>query len=238
MRFLVQSLAVIAAFTTAVAAQAQEWPRFHIGVAAGDPGLSVDLSEAGATLVEPIPSAPYELAEADTGWKLVAGFRPVRVVGMEFQYVDFGEGAATVHSGWIFGSQVRTYQQTSSINVSTDASVLTALLFIPMPKPSLDVYGKVGVAHINDALAITTTTIELDLPHAPLVPIPPECIPYSRCSSIVSSDVEQSESAPYLGLGARVKIANHWALRVEYEAIDRDVEDTTTMLSVGVAWEH
>jgi hypothetical protein len=237
MRSLVQSLVAIAAFSTGVAVRAQEWPRVHIGVAAGDPDWSVDMSEAGVPLLDPI-YRPDKPVEPDSGWKLVVGFRPVRVVGMELQYVDFGEGATTVHSGWIFGSQVRTYQQTSSINVNADASVLTALLFIPMPKPSLDVYGKVGVADINDSLAITTTTIEVDLPNAPRVPIPPECIPYARCSSIASRDVERSESAPYIGIGTRVKIANHWALRVEYEAIDRDVEDTTTMLSIGLAWEH
>jgi hypothetical protein len=153
---------------------------------------------------------------------------------VEIQYVDLGEGETRVNGGWsVGGGQVpAVYQQTSHMKASFDATVLTALLFIPETSPSLDVYGKVGVADINESLTTSTTTI------ASGYPIGPECAPYSRCTSTVNSDVELGESAPYVGIGARVKIATHWALRVEYEAIDRDVGDAATMLSLGIAWEH
>ena len=29
-----------------------------------------------------------------------------------------------------------------------------------------------------------------------------------------------------------------WAARAEYKAIDRDIGENTTMLSVGIAWER
>ena len=53
-----------------------------------------------------------------------------------------------------------------------------------------------------------------------------------------SSDVDQSDSGAYLGFGARFRIARAVAVRVEYEALDRDVGDNTTMLSLGIAWER
>jgi len=64
--------------------------------------------------------------EPDTGGKLVVGFRPLRVVGAEFQYVDFGEGNREKRGS---GGQVPF--QIVSLESSTDATVLTALLFVP-----------------------------------------------------------------------------------------------------------
>jgi opacity protein-like surface antigen len=233
MRSLVRFLAVIATFSTCAAGQAQDWPRMHIGVAAGDPHWSVDISEAGVPLPDPIVGPPRP-AEPSAGWKLVGGFRPARVVGVEIQYVDLGEGEAWVNGGWsVGGGQVpAVYQQSNHMKASFDATVLSALLFIPETSPSLDVYGKIGVADLNESLTTSTTTI------ASGYPIGPECVPYSRCTSTVNSDVELSESAPYVGIGARVKIASNWALRVEYEGIARDVGDAARMLSLGIAWEH
>ena len=101
-RSSIQLLVIIAALGTSAVvraqddAQAQEWPRFHFGVAVGSPDdWSVDISEAGVPFPDPILEG-NRLAEPDTGWKLVAGF-PLRVVGVELQFIDFGEGDAGVN---------------------------------------------------------------------------------------------------------------------------------------------
>ena len=52
------------------------------------------------------------------------------------------------------------------------------------------------------------------------------------------SDSTDTDSRSYLGIGARLSVARNWALRLEYEAIDGDVRDDTTMFSLGVAWER
>jgi hypothetical protein len=225
MRSLVQLLGVIVAVSTVAAVRAQEWQRLHVGVAVGNPSWSVDFSEAGVPLPEPIvgPKGP---AEPGTGRKFVAGFRPVGVVGVEIQYIDFDEGETGAAGGWtVGGGQVGPfYERTSHMKVSVDATVLSAILFVPEASSAFDVYGKVGVADFNESLATSTTTIE--------------CIPIVPCMSTVNSDVDRSESAPYVGIGARIRLARAVAVRVEYEAIDRDVGDPTTMLSLGIAWER
>jgi hypothetical protein len=165
-------------------------------------------------------------AEPEPGKKLVAGFRPVRVVGVEVQYVDFGEATREVAGGWTLGGgQVGPfYEQTNSTKIRPEAWVLSALLFIPESLPAFDVYGKVGVAALKHAFSTNTTRHE--------------CVPIFRCLSTVDSDVHQSDARPFLGLGARLKVARAVAVRFEYELIDRDAGDNTSMLSLGFAWER
>jgi hypothetical protein len=164
--------------------------------------------------------------EPEPGKKLLAGFRPVRIVGVEVQYVDFGEATREVAGGWrLGGGQVGPfYEQTNSTKVRPNAWVLSALLFIPEQFPSFDVYGKVGVAALKHSFSTNTTRYE--------------CVPIIPCLSTVNSDVHESDARPYLGLGARLKVARAVAVRFEYESIDRDAGHSTTMLSLGFAWER
>lgn len=183
------------------------------------------MTDAGVVL-PPEPIVGNEPAEPGTGWKFAAGFRPVRVVGVEVQYLDLDDGETEVHGGWrLGGGQVGPfYEQSSYLNVKADASVLSALLFIPEGNPSLDIYGKVGVADLNESFATSTTSIA--------------CVPIVPCTSAVYGNVHQSDLRPYVGFGARVTVWRSLAVRVEYEGIDRDVGDSFTMLSLGFSWEH
>ena len=98
--------------------------------------------------------------------------------------------------------------------------MLSALLFIPEASQSIDVYGKVGVADLDESFVASATDTRAAA----------GCRPFS-------SSIEQSDSAPYVGFGGRFKIAREFALRVEYEAIDRDGGDPIAMLSLGIAVE-
>ena len=53
-----------------------------------------------------------------------------------------------------------------------------------------------------------------------------------------TNDVDESDSAPYVGIGARFSVGSAAAVRVEYEAIEGDAGDKMTMFSAGIAWEH
>jgi hypothetical protein len=223
---LFQLLVIVATCSNAAAGSAQEWPRFHVGGAVGMARWSVDMAEGQA----PPPPAPVVVwknpAEPGTGWKLVAGFRPARVVGMEIEYVDFDDGDATVHGGRTFGGgQVATqYEQTNHLSAGFEASVLSALLFVPEHNPSLDVYGKLGAAKLDESLVTSVITIP--------------CTPISQCRTTVTYDVGQSDVRPYVGIGARMTTWRALAVRVEYESIDRDTGDNLQMLSLGVTWER
>jgi len=219
----VKTAIVLAAFGTADVARAQDgdpdWPRFHMGVAVGEAQLGPDMSEAG------VPEHIWGNAsvDTDTGNKLVFGFRPIRVVGVEFQALDLGDGETQAHAGEFHAlGQVSYWDQSSYMTASADATVLTALLFIPESSQWLDVYGKVGVAVLDESFrAAAQSTIAA------------ECQPV--CT--FRAEVDQSYTTPYVGFGARFKVARAAAIRIEYETIDRDEGDNTTMLSVGVAVE-
>ena len=228
MRSPIQLLVVIAAFGTDAIVRAQDdaqvkdWPRFHIGLAVGESDLQWNWSQSGL----PEHFWSDETTEPDRVLKVVAGFRPFRVVGFEMQYIDFDEADMRVRGNLLFSfaqTGGRFYDQSSYMKADADAWVLSALLFIPEPSPSFDVYGKAGVAYLDESFVADAYTLD--------------CTPISQCIRTFHSDVHQSDAELYVGIGAQFKIAPAVAVRVEYEAIDRD-RDPAAMLSVGIAWEH
>lgn len=203
--------------------QAEDWPRFYIGIALGESNWRVDMSEGGLPENYVIGGS----IESDNALKIVAGYRPIRFVGVEIQAIDFGEGktnaqGGTAHDG---GGQVGIYyDKVSRMSASSDARVLSALLFAPESLRLVDVYGKVGVAVFDESLTVHGFDA-----HSP------GCMPPTTCA--FDNQVYQSDSHAYAGIGARFKIARAGAVRIEYEAVDRDGEDPTTLLSLGVALE-
>jgi hypothetical protein len=218
MRSVVQLLAVISAVGSGTVTQAQEWPRYHVGVAMGlkDTELDVNLSEAGG-----IPAQIWgdTTLEGDRPWKLAVGFRPVRVVGVEIQYLDLGDGDGRLRGGG--GGQVP--RQYARIRASSDATVVSALLFIPERARTADFYGKIGIAALDEAFQVSGYDS-----------IAPGCQP--ACGFDIS--FEKSDSVPYVGIGARFKLGAATGVRVEFDAIDRDGGDPMRSVSVGVAWER
>jgi hypothetical protein len=119
------------------------------------------------------------------------------------------------------------------MRASRQAWLLSALLFIPEVLPSVDVYGKVGVAGLDESIsartvdrrAATECTVRLN----------------ERGSCVFTSDVDESESAPFVGIGARIKVPRACAacaVQFEFETINANVEDNLTILSVGIAMER
>lgn len=196
--------------------QAQDWPRFHVGVASAPmrSGTSLNLlvSEVGGIPAQIGRDAPVD---AGTPRKLVMGFRHLRVVGVELQYIDLGDGSA----------YQRGPGQTERLQMrgKSDATTVSALLFFPDRTASADFYGKVGFTKLSESFEVSGYTINL-----------PGCVFAANCS--FDTRVDSSESVANLGLGARIKIARRWAARIEYEAIDRD-EKPVTLLSFGIAAE-
>jgi hypothetical protein len=193
----------------------------------------VDISEGGLPFPEPIV-AGNRLAEPDDegGWKLVAGYRPLRVVGVEVQLFSFGAGNAAVYGGTSFYSSagpgplpIEVWERESHLKARPEGQVLSALLFIPEALTRVDVYGKAGVAHFDESTSARAS----------------ECAVRTRGPGqgpcYFTSQVDEAGSAPYVGIGARFKVGRSWGVRLEYESIDSDVWDETTMLSAGIALE-
>lgn len=198
------------------------------------PEWRVDISQAGVPVPDPVLAGTTS-AEPDSAWKLVAGFRPARVIGVELQVVDWGEGSASGYGGTHtqIGTRVEYWQYESHMTANAEATVLSAVIFIPEAMPRLDIYGKAGLAAVNTSLSGTAISR--------VIQCPPGSVPTNGGTTgpcLSTSDVDESESAPYVGVGVRFATGRSWGLRLEYESIDSDVWSDMTMFSVGIAWER
>src|SRR5919108_5050314 len=103
--------------------------------AAGDPLGAYAGASVGQSTVK---ADPLQFSKRDLGWKVVAGIRPIALLGVEVAYVDFGHAS---YSQGIPGG----------LNVSARASRAEALglIYLPIPVPLLDLYGKGGVGRLN-----------------------------------------------------------------------------------------
>jgi hypothetical protein len=222
--FLGEALILAASSVGGLAHAQEDWQRFHLGVALGESHLNRSLSEASETLAQ--IWGDMSIDDDTRAWKAAAGLRPLRVVGAEIQYVDFGEGKRSRDRR---GGGRSPPDRAVDMHATATAWVVSAVLYIPERASKVDVYGKVGVAELDESLeAHHVSYLRCAYP-----PTTPPCEPPE-----VKSDVRHSSWNPYCGIGARFKVARAVGVRVEYEAMDRDDGDDTTMVSVGVAWER
>ena len=91
---------------------------FYLGAGIGQANVQVD---AGAGL----PT----FDENDTGFKVIAGVRPLDWLGAEVNYVDLGKPSGDV----------------ADTRIETDASGLSAFGLLFLELPLVDLYGKLGV---------------------------------------------------------------------------------------------
>jgi len=114
MRHSLTALALLAALPVAEAAD----NGVYLGAGVGQANIQVD----GDINVP-------EFDEDDTGFKVIAGFRPVDWFAAELNYIDLGKPSTTVA-----GTRVET---------QADGIAAYAVGFVPLPL--LDLYGKIGV---------------------------------------------------------------------------------------------
>ena len=113
------------ALTCTAAARADDDPLgFYVG---GAVGLAEDRSD----------DFSLSFDKGMAGWKVLAGIRPISVLGAEVEYVDFGNPHTTFYGG------------TVNANVKASAEGLYALAYLPIPVPTLDFYAKAGVARLQ-----------------------------------------------------------------------------------------
>jgi len=96
-------------------------------------GLYVGAGVGQSTLRQDV----YQIDAHATGWKVMAGWRPLSFVGAEIEYASLGSKNVNYPS--------------SGLQVSTDAhaTALFALGYLPVPLPWFDLYGKLGAARVQ-----------------------------------------------------------------------------------------
>jgi opacity protein-like surface antigen len=187
---------------------------FYIGAGVGHSQARNDLDFSNFGV--PGFSGPYSIDGSDTGWKLMAGIRPLSVLGAEVAYLDFGSAS---------GSAGTLIVDTPSLSVTTTshpkAGALFAVGYLPIPLPYLDVFAKAGISELKrDIRGTGQVTCGFILPCTPgFVP------PYSA---------SHSSTHPAYGAGAQLRVAS-LAVRVEYERISAGSGDVD-LLSLGISF--
>jgi len=152
----------------------------------------------------------YAYNHEETAWKLIAGVRPIAPVGAELEYVDFGRAydyPSYAYDGYQFDGQ----------NTASKATMLFAIGYLPLPIPFLDIYGKAGVARLQQD---STTYYQ-------------PCIQTDCIGTAAYRSNDWSTDFAY-GVGVQTK----WlglAVRAEYERIDASGRDPDA-LTVSATW--
>ena len=193
---------------------------FYIGAGVGHSQVRNDLNfgDFGTSL-----SGPYSINDSATGWKLMAGVRPLSFLGAELAYVDFGSVSRA--------ASIPATPTQIGINATATshprAAELFAVGYLPIPLPYLDVFGKAGVAQLkSDVRATPQLTCQLSGPACSgATPFPVIVNPYSASGS--------SAHLAY-GAGAQLKFKG-FIVRAEYERISAG-SGNVDLLSLGVTF--
>ncbi len=129
----------------------------------------------------------------NTAWKAIAGFRPINLFAVEVNYMDLG-------------SKSRDFGITTA---HADAKAFSghALVFLPIPVPFLDLYGKAGLARWD--------------------------LKGNAGGSLVRFDESGTEFA--WGAGAQLRFGS-FAARLEYDNFDIKNTDGVDLYTLGVTW--
>ena len=134
-------------------------------------------------------------------WKVMAGIRPLPIVGAELEYMDFG--SSNGNNGYY-----NNYYY-SGANTHPKATMLYGVGYLPLPLPYLDVFGKLGVARLqtNQSAYYNPSACPLPPPAAARARWSPASI--KRTTSSLTAPVSKrngriSPSAPNMRASARI----------------------------------
>jgi opacity protein-like surface antigen len=149
----------------------------------------------------------------DAAWKVLAGVRPLPIVGAEIEYLDFGNGSGS--RGFYNGSYDYGFSE------HPKATILYGVGYLPLPLPILDVYGKLGVARLQTDNSYYSATAACAV------------TPGANCAASESRFDQQNNRVAY-GVGVQAKYQD-FALRGEYERISSSFGDPAALM-VSLTW--
>jgi hypothetical protein len=160
---------------------------------------------------------PYVCYGGDYGtsvvsWKVMAGIRPLPIVGAELEYIDFG--SANGNNGYY-----NNYYYYNA-NSHPKATILYGMGYLPLPLPYLDVFGKLGVARLQ-----TNQTSYVNPMGGGVCNYP--CVPFS-------TDINQTNDKFAYGAGVQFRWQD-FAFRAEYEGISSNYGNPAAV-SISATW--
>jgi hypothetical protein len=158
---------------------------------------------------DPAYGLPGYFNDHQTAWKVIAGIRPLPIVGAEVEYIDFG------HPDHDYGANgFATY----GLDTHPRAAALFGVGYLPLPVPFFDVFAKAGIARLQTDV----TTVS-------------GCTPSTTClSEPVFFRQNQTDNRFAYGVGVQSK-AWGFAFRAEYERISSQFGDPDA-LTVSATW--
>jgi hypothetical protein len=161
------------------------------------------VGEADVNSQQSLNSELFDFDAHHNAWKVMLGVRPISWVGAEIEYVDFGQP----HRNNALGIT----------SVNDKAAVLSGLLYVPLPVPYFDVFGKLGLARLeNDVSAHLPIACAVQFPNCGLV------------------QLNRTNTQLAYGGGAQIKIKS-LSVRVEYERIQAS-DGNPELFSIGLTW--
>jgi hypothetical protein len=212
-RLVLHVLLIVSAGTVSRPLAAADPLGFYVGGAIGQATVRADhvlFQYPG----DPSLARPISISGHDTGWKLLAGLRPISWIGAEIEYIDFGKPRVSHQETGVF---VRNY----GANMRAKAAAAFAVLYAPIPGSLLDVYGKAGLARLQASVNGAGAA---------------GCIGGPALCPIFFGEVrrEQTDIRFAFGAGAQVKLGA-FSIRAEYERVSASMGDPD-LLSIGATW--
>ncbi len=185
---------------------------YYVGASLGISNVHQSFFDAGAATLRRFDASR-------TGWKVLAGVRPIDWLGAEVEYLDFG----TTHLG---PSLLSAGNPSAGVfnggHASASAGAGFAVAYLPLP-PALDLFGKVGFARLETRYSYSgnypNTNVNCSTSCSPLAPL--------------GAVQDNSDTGLALGVGAQMHLGP-FAARLEGERLSG--LGGTYLVSLGVTW--
>jgi hypothetical protein len=161
---------------------------------------------AGQSQVEANVPTVGDFKENHSAFKVIAGIRPIPLIGAELSYIDFGHPSGNINS--------------SPSDVSEKGADAFAVLYLPVPV--VDVFVKAGLARLQ-----STTNSGLRIGVGACTITNPNCGP-------VLFRLDRTNTSFAAGAGAQFKLGA-FAVRAEYERFNA-AGGNPSLVSIGLTW--
>jgi opacity protein-like surface antigen len=198
------ALLAIAACGAAAAAFADNPMGFYVGAGVGESQIRSDDSYYGY---------PGYYNDYQFAWQGIVGIRPIRLIGLEAEYIDFGQ---PYRRNGLYDFNV------SGSDSHPTAPALFAVGYLPLPLPYIDVFAKAGAARLSTSLT--------DFVSQP-------CYAGGPCPYFVPAARRQVINTRFAyGAGVQSKFPFGMILRGEYQRISSQFGDPEALM-VSALWQ-
>jgi len=163
---------------------------------------------------------PLRFDDSHSAWKLFAGIRPIKFMGVEVGYTDLGRVSTHFHRASPVPRTLSSQVASSATMPNKAQNPHLPCVNLPFPIPFLDVYGKAGVARLHTQEQATIQPITA-------CPANSICGPESFDQNHWSTDVAY-------GAGVQARLGS-FAVRAEYERINAS-GGNPDLFSLGASW--